>query len=260
MSGASGTGTRASHRAALAALPRAEWAAYLAEHSGLPGPRANLDLAQAVADEASPEQIAAFAGSPDEYTALCGAVGLGRLSAEGASAEATAEPRLEALAEDQRWRVREGVAMALQRIGDADRDALWALADQWTDLAASPPHAPRLLLLRAVAAGVAEPRLVKAPEDARRALRILDRITAALTALTPADRRGREDVRVLRQTLGYAWSVAAVGDPSEGFEALERLAALDDPDLTWIVRSNAAKSRLARLDPVRATALRGGVG
>lgn len=254
----SGTSTRASHRAALAGLPAAQWAAYLAENSGLPGPRANLDLAQAVADEASPEQITALADSADEYTALCGAVALGRLWTDGSREES--EARLLALAEDPRWRVREGVAMALQRLGDADRDALWELAERWVERATAARQAPRLLLLRAVAAGVAEPRLVKAAPDARRALRILDRVTAALAGLPASERRGRDDVRVLRQTLGYAWSVAAVGVPAEGFEALERLAALGDPDMSWIVRSNATRSRLARLDPDRAAALRGGVG
>lgn len=258
MSGSSRSGTRESYREALAALPPAEWAAYLAEGSGLPGPRANLALVQAVADEASPEQIAAFADSADEYTALCGAVGLGRLWVDGPRPQV--EARLLALAEDPRWRVREGVVMALQRIGDADRDALWALADRWVDEALTASDAPRLLLLRAVAAGIAEPRLVKAAPDAQRALRILDRITAALAGLPAAGRRGRDDLRVLRQTLGYAWSVAAVGAPGEGFEALERLAALGDPDVTWIVRSNAAKSRLRKLDPARAAALRGDAG
>lgn len=36
------------YRVALGKLT--DWRAYLAEHSGLPGPRANLELVQAVAD------------------------------------------------------------------------------------------------------------------------------------------------------------------------------------------------------------------
>ena len=143
--------------------------------------------------------------------------------------------------------------MALQRLGDADPERLWELADRWTRSDAHEP--PDLLLLRAVAAGVAEPRLVRAATDARRALSIMDRITAALLSI-PADRRhGREDVRVLRQTLGYAWSVAAAGAPDHGFAALEHWAALDDAYAHWIVRSNARKARLMNASGGRARLL-----
>jgi hypothetical protein len=114
---------------------------------------------------------------------------------------------------------------------------------------------PDLLVLRAVAAGVAEPRLVREGPDARRALPILDRITTAPVGIPLADRRGREDVRVLRQALGYTWSVAAVGAPGEGFDSLDQWAETTDPDPRRIVRSNAAKTRLSRLDRARAAAL-----
>jgi len=106
-----------------------------------------------------------------------------------------------------------------------------------------------------VVAGVAEPRLVKAGPDARRVVRILNRVTQVLVSIPPPARRGREDARVLRQALGYAWSVAAVGAPEEGFESLERWAENDDPDARWIARSNAGKARLSRLDPDRTAAL-----
>ena len=38
------------YRAALTALPAADWETYLLAHSNLPGPRGNLELAAAVAD------------------------------------------------------------------------------------------------------------------------------------------------------------------------------------------------------------------
>jgi hypothetical protein len=38
------------HRAALRGLPAGEWDAYLAANSGLPGPRADLELARADPD------------------------------------------------------------------------------------------------------------------------------------------------------------------------------------------------------------------
>jgi hypothetical protein len=43
------------YRGALRALPVDTWDAYLAERSRLPGPRANLELVQAVAEEAPAE-------------------------------------------------------------------------------------------------------------------------------------------------------------------------------------------------------------
>src|SRR4249919_398350 len=100
------------HREALRVLPAGAWAGYLAAHSGLPGPRANLELARAAADQAPPGLVRELAASDDEYLALCGAVGLGRLLAEG---DPEAAGALHRLAGDARWRVREGVAMALQR-------------------------------------------------------------------------------------------------------------------------------------------------
>jgi hypothetical protein len=77
-------------RAALRALPPADWDAYLRANSGLPGPRANLELVRAFGEEATPAQVHEAAGSGDEYLALCGAVGLGRLLAEGGDATASA--------------------------------------------------------------------------------------------------------------------------------------------------------------------------
>ena len=137
------------YRAALRSLPAPGWDAYLAEHSGLPGPRANLELAAAVADECPAARLYAYADSTDEYRALCGAFGLGRLAAPG---DAAAVPRLPRLATDVRWRVREGVAMALQRLGDDDPAALRRVVSAWAD----DPHP---LVRRAAVAGVCEPRL-----------------------------------------------------------------------------------------------------
>jgi hypothetical protein len=51
---------------------------------------------------------------------------------------------------------------------------------------------------------------------------------------------------VLRQGLGYCWSVAVAGDPELGLPAFEELP-LDDPDVAWVSRENRTKKRLARL-------------
>jgi hypothetical protein len=219
-----------SAREALASLPPRRREAYLREHSGLPGPRANLDLAQAAADVGDEPTFARWLAGPDEYLALCGAIGLGRLIAEGARDR---WGRLRAAAEDRRWRVREGVAMGLQRVGDVDADALLDEIETWVD--GSP------LVRRAAVAGACEPRLLRRPAIARRALGLVETVTASL--LAEPDRRA-EGVRVLRQALGYCWSVAIAAAPDEGLTAFARLEGLDDPDAAWIVRENRKKKRL----------------
>lgn len=106
------------YRAELRALTHAEWAAFLTEHSGLPGPRGNLELARAVAEEADSDSIDAFIATDDEYLVFCGVVGIGRLLAEGA--DDTLEQRLRTHATDARRRVREAVAMLTKVLTDVD--------------------------------------------------------------------------------------------------------------------------------------------
>ncbi|HEY3436767.1 MAG TPA: HEAT repeat domain-containing protein [Actinotalea sp.] len=230
-------GVRGEHRQELMRRAVTEWDAYLTEHSGLPGPRGNLELLAAVGDVAPAAYLWACAASSDEYLAACGAAGLGRLLAEG---DQEAEPALRRLAADGRWRVREGVAMALQRLGDVDLARLVEITTSW---AADGP-----LVQRAAAAGLCEPRLLRSPTGAQAAIDLMDRLTGALAAL-PAQRRRDDDVRVLRQALGYCWSVAVAAAPAAGFPLLERWAAADDPDVAWVVRENLRKTRLARADP-----------
>ena len=231
---------RADYRAVLESLPPEKWVAYLNLESGLPGPRGNIELAEAFADVADPALIRRCAESPDQYLATCGAVGYGRLLADG---EPHTAQTLRALAADSRWRVREGVAMALQRLGDADMASLWAVAEDWVD---GPP-----LVQRALAAGICEPRLLRTPQDAVRALAALDRITVSVRDTDRQSRRA-EEFRVLRQGLGYCWSVAIAAAPADGFWRLASWAASDDEDVRWIVRENLKKARLARADPAAA--------
>jgi hypothetical protein len=226
------------YRAALAALDRTAWPAYLVARSGLPGPRANLSLVQAVADAGDPETFEMLLGTGEEYLTMCGVVGLGALLAAGDHA---VEERLRVLARDDRWRVREGVAMALQRLGDADLPRLLRLAEDWV----GDPHP---LTQRAAAAGLCEPRLLTTPEAAATAVGVCRRATDALAALPPGRRRDVH-VRVLRQGLGYCWSVAVAADPAPGLAAFAELGRSDDPDVAWVVRENRKKRRLAVLAP-----------
>lgn len=223
----------AEFRATLLSLDRHRWPGYLDAHSGLPGPRANLELAAAVADLADPELVDTLVASGDEYHALCGTIALGA----GAD-EPVAAARLRSLAADDRWRVREGVAIGLQRLGDADPDTLERIVLDWAD-------DPDPLVQRAAAAAICEPRLLRTAAAAATAVEVCRRATASLAA-RPANERRSPALRTLRQGLGYCWSVAVAADPVPGLAAFH---ALDDADLdvAWIVRENLKKNRLRRL-------------
>jgi hypothetical protein len=213
------------YRETLRRLDR--WEPFLLGESGLPGPRANLELARAAGEEADEALLLRLVGSDEEFLVLCGAVGLGRLVAAGKSRHVA---RLRELASDPRWRVREGVVLALQRWGDDDFDAMAAEAERWGD--GSP------LEQRAAVAAMCEPRLLRASEAARRALDLVERVTGSL----PNSR-----ARVLRKALGYCWSVAVAALPEEGLRRFEQLERSSDPDVQWVVRENLKKARLARL-------------
>lgn len=219
------------HRRQLAGL--ADWEPYLRQHSGLPGPRANLELVQAVAEMGDLPRFVRFVGSNDEFLAACGAVGLGRLAAEG---RLDLLPNLRRLASDPRWRVREAVAMGLQRLGDADMDRLLAEMEAWAD------GGP--LEQRAAVAAPCEPRLLREPGHVRRVLAVLDRVTRSLAA---SGERRTEPFRALRQGLAYCWSVAAAALPGDGRQALDRWIGSEDPDVRWVMRQNLGRARIGRL-------------
>ena len=229
------------YRTKLRAL--ADWDAYLLQESGLPGPRGNIELAQAVADEGDRQLFERYlsytadeapVNSPFQFLAFCGVIGLGRLVAEG---ETGLVETLRRHASDSRWRIREGVAMALQRWGDANMDELVAAMREWGE------GAP--LEQRAAAAALCEPRLLVEERHARGVLEILDRITTRIEGT--ADRRSH-DFLTLRKGLGYCWSVAVAALPAEGKPVMEKWLVSRDKDIRWIMKENLKKKRLARMD------------
>ncbi|MFT3889742.1 MAG: HEAT repeat domain-containing protein [Arachnia sp.] len=228
--------TRSQYADDLRARPPATWPDYLTRHSGLPGPRANLELIRAVVDVGDRRIFDDLISTDDEYLTCCGVAGLGAILAQAPGAEI--EALLRRHATDARWRIRESVAMALQRLGDADLDRLAALARDWS-------RDPHPLVQRAAAAGICEPRLLTTPEMAAAAVAVCQIATDALAAL-PAGRRRDDDVRTLRQGLGYCWSVAVAADPA-GLPAFLALTRSDDPDVGWINRENRKKKRLSAL-------------
>jgi hypothetical protein len=229
------------YRIKLHHLP--DWEEFLLIESGLPGPRGNIELAQAVADEGDRQLFMRFlaynadiapVNSPYEFLAFCGVVGLGRLLAEG---DLSLLKIIRIYASDPRWRIREAVAMALQRLGDVNMGQLIEAMNEWSQ--------GNALEQRAAAAGLCEPRLLSDAQNVRAVLAILDQITEGL--LQQGDRRG-DAFLALRKGLAYCWSVAVVALPTEGKVTMEKWLASSDKDIRWIMKENLKKNRLVRMD------------
>ena len=221
------------------------WDAYLLQKSGLPGPRGNIELARAVADEGDRalferylayDPASAPTNSPYEFLAFCGVLGQGKLLVEG---DKDALQTLRTFASDPRWRVREAVAMALQRYGRMDMDSLIQEMVRWCE--------GNLLERRAAAAALCEPSLLQQAGQAERVLAILDQITTSIVSET--DRRS-DDFKALRKGLGYCWSVAVAAFPEQGKALMETWFRCDDRDVRWVMKQNLRKKRLERMDPV----------
>lgn len=228
----------------MKALPKVEDIdAFLMKESGLPGPRGNIELGQAIADFGDEKLFrrllsntpdVAPVNDPREFLAFCGAIGMGKLAAGG---NTEALDTIRSLASDPRWRIREGVAMALQRLGMKDMGRLLNAMEEWS--AGNP------LEQRAAAAALCEPALLKNKKDVVRVLAILDRITESVDAV---ENRKSEEFIALKKGLGYCWSVAAAAYPEEGKRAMEKWFSSKDKDIIWIMKENLNKNRLEKAD------------
>jgi len=228
---------------------------YLTSKSNLPGPRGNLELAHAFADlagslsESASEKAwtlclkfigvgpdEAPAGDPREFLPFCGAVAVGAIGSSHSKYYRRALSCLKGLAEDPRWRTREGVAMGIQRlmsksgIGTIDELKGWIEDEKW-------------LAMRAAAAGVAEPALLKDSEAARGALELH---RAIFSKMLGSRERKSGEFKTLKQGLGYTLSVVVSSLPDEGFQYIRRLIESGDRDILRIVEENLKKSRLTK--------------
>src|ERR1041384_1788646 len=181
-----------------------DWIPFLRKNSGLPGPRGNLELAHVVAelgDKKRFKQLLSFQAeenTPEVFLVFCGVMGIGKLAAH----EPKLFDQLREYASDPRWRIREAVATGLQLVGDQDMDLLLEEMQKWS-------HG-NWYEKRAAATALAEPRLLKQPKHAQKVLQILDEIT---TSMEKVDKPKHEAFRVLRQAMGYCWSVAVAALP-----------------------------------------------
>ena len=238
---------------------------YLTSNSNLPGPRGNLELAASFANTLNEYRGAAVdklwefclkmtaisaeeapVNTPDEFIPFCGTVGIGSIAAAHAGYFSDALSRLRELANDPRWRMREAVAMGLQRLITANAAAVLSDLKKWV-------AGSKLLELRAVAAAVAEPALLKDSEVAKVAFHLNQQI---IEKLIEADDRKSENFRVLRKALGYTLSVVIVPLPEEGFKYLSQLVKMNDPNVNWVIKENLKKNRLIKNYPDKVASLK----
>lgn len=238
---------------------------YLVSNSNLPSPRGNLELAMAFAeiieDYSSRElgklwelclkltEISADeapTNNPKEFLTFCGTYALGAIASISPRYFDRALVLLRELADDPRWRIRESVAMGIQKLLiKRSQNTLrelenWIAGNNW-------------LAMRAIAAGVAEPPILKDDKIARRALELHKKIFAKI--LHSIERKS-DEFRTLRKGLGYTLSVVVCATPQEGFAFIRQLVGLRDADILWIIKQNLKKNRLIKNFPNDVTSIK----
>jgi len=238
---------------------------FLVSNSNLPGPRGNLELANAFAEVVedysirNPQKIWELAlrltdispneapvNNPKEFLPFCGAVAMGAIGSVHATFYQKAFTFLRKLANDSRWRTREAVAMGIQKlIAKQSQNTLkelknWIEKNEW-------------LVMRAVAAGVAEPALLRDEQTARGALELHKKIFAQILATREWK---SSEFKTLRQALGYSLSVVICAIPQDGFEYMQQLVDSQDADILWVIKENLKKNRLIKNFPNEVAAIK----
>lgn len=148
-------------------------------------------------------------------------------------------------ASDSRWRMREAVGMALMRITkDYPEKTIgilkaWIKKDKWLEM-------------RAIAAGLAEPELLKSNNKIpEKILQVFKSIFQGILIANDETRK-KKSFKVLRKDFGYCLSVVVKKIPENGFKYMEKLARIDNKDIIWILKENLRKNRLLKNFPKKA--------
>lgn len=214
---------------------------YLLAHSNLPGPRGNLELLHMFAKNADEDVVhqclsvltADTSNCPEEFAGMCGIVGRA-MNYRGNLADVF--DFLRGYASHSSWRIREAVAIAVQEV------ALGRIGEVLAGL--RPWCIGNAFEKRAVVAALCEPKLLINKDVNCDVLQLLSVLTDSFIALDKLN----EGEKVLRQALGYGWSVAIAAQASEGKAYFEAYSAASNKHIQWILRENLKKNRLAKMD------------
>lgn len=222
----------------------AEWLPFLQKESRLPGPRANLELLTQFVEECTQasadlclatlkDQVAP--DTPMEFVAMCGVAALGKMLSQGLSSYA---PTLRSAASHPSARVREGVVLALQTLGRADKTALLELVSSWDKATAYEK--------RAQAAALCTPDLLKDSSFALQALAMLDDM---LVDVGRSRNNKGDDYKALKKTLNYCLCEVVVALPEEGKAAFEEWTQSPGLEVRAILNENLKLGRLRKPFP-----------
>jgi hypothetical protein len=219
-----------------------DWIPFLKANSNLPGPRGNLELAYAAAQTANKDQMEimlaedgpdVLENSPEVFVVFCGIVAMGAIYIPD---DPDQFGLLKRYAGDPRWRIREAVAIALQEIGKRDMLLILNELHSWLD--------GSFCVLRAVAAGLCEPALLKDEQIAAEVLDILDQITIRYQDGAGSDKEGYE---ILMKGLSYCWSVAAAASPDYGKKLIEKWISSGHAGVRKVMLENLKKNRILKM-------------
>ena len=214
----------------------------LLKNSGLPGPKANLELLYSFSKKATESEVnECFSfyrddlhNSPEEFVVMCGIVGYCILNKDNIPKTLMT---IRKYASHSSWRIRESVAIGIQEIAENNMCEIIDNLKKWMD--------GNDLEKRAIVAALCEPRLLKEKTIIIELLEILNIITMGFDKI---DGKLSENQNSLRKTLGYGWSVAIISLPDEGKSAFEKIAECNNKHIKWIVKENLRKKRLTVMD------------
>ncbi|MBN2898372.1 MAG: hypothetical protein JXO44_06340 [Clostridia bacterium] len=215
---------------------------YLKDHSNLPSKRGNLELLYEFAHQSTMAEVMAclesitddLENSPEEFVAMCGILGF---CVQKKSDVVEALLRVEAYSEHSSWRIREAVAMGIQELMGGNFKSVLEVMEVWSGGSA--------LKQRAIVAGLCEPCVLNEEVIVQATFKHLKTFTLSFKGW---ENRIDDDQKILRQALGYAWSVAVVASPAFGKAEFENLIREPNKHVQWIVKNNLKKKRLEKMD------------
>ena len=230
---------------------------YLLDNSNLPGRRANLELGKAFVDiiegllEEFSDQVwillekllkytpdKAPTNNPLEFLPFCATWALGIFGIKSKQNYRNSISKIKSLANDSRWRMREAVAKAIHIMLERNEFELINELEKWIE-------EEEWLLMRAVATGLASPRILK--KKAQKALRLHELIFNQIIRTSP---QKNEEFMVLRKGLGYSLSVVVQAIPEDGFKFMDQFTRSENKNIIWILKQNLKKNRLIKNHPL----------
>lgn len=225
---------------------------YLAANSNLPGPRGNLELAEAFYSYCTAQTLTdelwdfllelsentAPTNDPQELLPFCGIEALANLFFDvDEHRKSVVLDKILMAMNDHRWRMREAAANCCQIIAEQHVEFIteWFLARY--------PFAS-LLEKRGMIAALAHPPILD-PQTAKFSLELCERMLDDVLNLSPLQLK-EESFAVLKKGLEYAPSVFISKLPEQGFAMLKKYATLQRKEIHAIIKSNLGKTRLQK--------------